>query len=110
MAEGKSIARNAISILLLIATGLGLYNVFSDNKEVRVQAETLACGKPSCAARITRESRNPIGQSFEFQVSDSATPASVDCRLSFFLLGEWRCEKTGGPATAPSATPSATKR
>jgi len=103
--DKKSLARNALSILLLIATALGLYNVFSDNKDVRANAESLACGKPNCAARLTRESRNPIGQSFEFQVSHSTTPASVDCKLSLFIVGEWRCEKTGGPA--PDAAPSA---
>ena len=109
MADGKHVARRILSVLIVVATGLGLYNVFSDNSEVKAQAEVLACGKPGCGVKLTREARNPIGQSFEFQVSGSTTPASVDCRRAFFLLGEWQCERTGGPPLAPSAAASGTE-
>lgn len=111
MAEGKSIARALIPIVLLVATGIGLYNVFSDNSEVRAKAEVAACAKPRCSVRMTRESRNPIGQSFTFQVDDRQGTAEVDCRLSLLLVGEWRCEREGGPVVAPSApSPSAKVR
>jgi len=107
VADGKHVARRVLSVLIVVATGLGLYNVFADNSEVKAQAEVLACGKAGCSVKLTREARNPIGQSFEYQVSGSTTPADIDCRRAFYLLGEWQCEKTGGPSAAPSSAGSA---
>lgn len=109
MADAKKIARSALSILLIAATGFGLYNVFSDNADVRAQAELTACGKRGCSVRLTREARNPIGQSFEYQVDDRQGVAAVECRRAFFLVGDWNCEKTSSPPPAgePSAKSSA---
>ena len=104
MADAKSIARTLVPIVLLGATALGLYNVFADNSEVRRQAESMACGKPGCGVRLTRESRNPIAQSFTYQVDDKQRTATVNCSLSLLLFGEWRCEREGGPLPAPSAS------
>lgn len=106
MAEAKNILRSGFSVVLLVATGLGLYNVFSDNAEVKNHAESVACGKPGCSLKLTREARNPIAQSFEYQLQKSSTPATVDCKLSLLLVGEWKCELTGGPSPPPSASPS----
>jgi hypothetical protein len=109
MADAKSIARAILPIVLFGATALGLYNVFSDNSEVRAKAEAAACGKPGCTVRMTRMSRNPIGQSFTFQVDDKQGTADVDCKLSLFLLGDWSCAREGGPAPAapgPNPAPS----
>lgn len=54
--------------------------------------------------RLTRESRNPI------QVDDRQGTATVDCTLSLFLVGEWRCERQGGPVPAVSVALSASAR
>ena len=110
MAETRSIFRYVLPVLLLGSTVLGLYNVFSDNSEVKAKAEILACGKPRCGIRLTRESRNPIAQSFTYQVDDKQGTATVDCKLSLFLLGEWRCEREGGPAAEPPAPSSSAKK
>jgi hypothetical protein len=101
MAE-RSFARSMTSVLLLGGTALGLYNVYADNTAVRALAEKTACGDRPCTARVTRESRSPLSQSFTYQVElpvkgKSARSASVDveCKRTYYLLGEYACEGQG---------------
>jgi hypothetical protein len=100
MAENKSATRSVLSMLLLGGTLLGLYNVYSDNADVHALAEKQACGARPCSARITRESRSPIGQSFTYQVelkekAKRGASVDVECQRAYFLLGEYRCTAQG---------------
>jgi hypothetical protein len=94
VAEARRIVRPIVLFICIGATALGFNNVFSDNSDVIAQASKVACGTAeSCAAHMTRGSRNPIGQSFSFQ-TDVKKQSTVDvkCRRSAFLLGDWSCE------------------
>src|SRR5688500_4068348 len=99
MAEAKNIIRPLVSISLIGLTVLGFYNVFGDNTETRALAESTACGKARCSVRLLENARNPIGQSFEFQTGETAR-VRVSCHRSFYFLGDWKCEREGGPAPA----------
>jgi hypothetical protein len=101
MAE-RSIIRSLSSVLLLGGTGLGLYNVYFDNTELKAQAQKVACGDRPCKASIARESRSPLSQSFSYQteLSEKGKPrrsASVDveCKRAYILLGEYSCTGQG---------------
>ena len=99
MAE-RSFVRSLSSVLLLGGTGLGLYNVYADNTELKAQAEKVACGDRPCKASITRESRSPLSQTFTYQTElsgKSRRSASVDveCKRAYILLGEYSCVGQG---------------
>jgi hypothetical protein len=90
--------RTLLSAALLTATGLGLHNVYSDNGEVRSAARQLACGGAECDARLTRESRSPLEQSFAFETStagkrarSSSGTVEVKCRRAYYFLGAYAC-------------------
>lgn len=102
MAESRGALRNAFSVLLFAGTALGLYNVYSDNTDVRALGEKAACGERPCKATVTRESRSPVSQSFTYQteLTEKGKPqrgASVDvtCQRAFYLVGEYRCTAEG---------------
>lgn len=102
MPESRGAVRNLISLLLFAATALGLYNVYSDNADVRALGEKAACGERACKATITRESRSPISQTFTYRTElvENGKPgrsASVDveCQRAFFLVGEYHCSAQG---------------
>lgn len=102
MAEGRSAIRSISSVLLLGGTALGLYNVYSDNADVKTLAEKTACGERPCTAKITRESRSPLAQNFTYQteLTEKGKPqrgASVDveCKRAYYLLGEYACVGQG---------------
>jgi len=102
MAESRGFARHLTSVLLLGGTALGLYNVYSDNTELKRLAEQTACGARECSAKVTRESRSPLSQSFTFQTElvekgKSGRRASVDveCKRSLILLGSYTCAAQG---------------
>lgn len=101
MAEGRSPLRSAIPVVLLALSALGLYNVFGDNSEVRQLAQGLAKSDKDPQPRMTREAKNPIGQSFDFQVSGRGL-VSVSCRRAFYLVGAYECHVEGGAAPAAS--------
>ncbi|MFO0570630.1 MAG: hypothetical protein U0263_33640 [Polyangiaceae bacterium] len=104
MAEGRGPLRALVPVVLLGLSGLGLYNVFADNSEVRARAAALAKTDKDPSPRMTRESKNPIGQSFDFQVS-GAGQVEVSCRRAFYLVGEYACTRVGaGSAPATSAS------
>lgn len=102
MSESRGLFSRTFSLLLLGATGLGLYNVYADNKEVVALAERAACGERACSAKVTRESRSPISQSFTFQTRlvekgriDRSASVDVDCQRAFFLVGAYACRAQG---------------
>ena len=90
------ILRSAFSVVLVVATVLGLINVYGDNSEVKLLAERTACGKDNCATTMTRMERNPISQSFTFQTrikqpNQGAQTVEVTCHKSAWLLGDYEC-------------------
>src|SRR5262245_34174635 len=105
--EAGKIIRPVVFVLCIGVTVLGFINVYGNNATAKSEAEFAACGRHNCAIKMTQNSRNPIGQSFEFQIDHSQNTATVDCSRAFLLLGDWKCERTGGTAPAPSALPGA---
>lgn len=103
MAESRSPLRAALPVVLLALSALGLYNVFADNTEVRQMAQKLAVSPKDSQPRMTREAKNPIGQSFDFSV-DGRGQVSVSCHRALYLVGDWACTVAGGAAPAPSAS------
>ena len=99
MADAKSTVRSLFSILLLVATGLGLYNVFSENAHIVHMAEREACGGAPCTANQTRMARNPFWTSFTFQVEikeqGKGAPHTVDveCKRAYYLFGKYECKR-----------------
>lgn len=87
--------RKLISVLLFLATALGLYNVYGDHADVQQLAERTACGEKSCV-RMLRSHRTPMAHNFEFQVSVQP-PRSLDvrCARAYVLLGSFTCEAVG---------------
>lgn len=95
-------SRHIVTAVLLGFTAVCVYNVVADNAEVVALAETKACGAPKCAIQKTRESRTPIGQSFQFQtvLKDRNQPATkdggvvdVDCHRALYLVGSYDCAR-----------------
>lgn len=90
--------RKLITILLFVATVLGLYNVYGDHADVQQLAERTACGAKGCV-RMLRSHRTPMAHNFEFQVS-MMPPKSLEvrCARAYMLMGSFTCE--GAPPTA----------
>jgi hypothetical protein len=87
---------------LLGATALGLYNVYSDNADVKALAERAACSNRPCTSNFTRESRSPISQSFTVQTRlvekgkvDRSASVDVECKREYLLLGSYTCVASG---------------
>jgi hypothetical protein len=97
VAESKRYFRPVLSLLLLAATALGLYNVYGDNSEVQSMAKQVACGGHECQTQLTRVERTPIGQSYDLVAgqkgpSGPSTTVTVSCRRAYFLVGAWSCQ------------------
>src|SRR5262245_36626929 len=107
MAEASKIIRPIVAVLCIGVTVLGFINVYGNNAEVKAEAEAAACGRHNCSVKMTQNARNPIGQSFEFQIDHSQNTATVECSKTFLLIGDWKCERTSGPPPTPSASASA---
>jgi hypothetical protein len=83
--------RKAFSIVLLIATAIGLYNVYGDNSSVQKLAERTACGPAGCV-RMLRAERTPIAQSFTFQTRiQPAQTKAIRCERAYLLVGNLDC-------------------
>ena len=102
MAASRGALRSLTSFLLLGGTALGLYNVYSDNTDLKVLAERTACADRECTTKITREARSPLSQSFTFQTtlvekgkSGRRAGVDVECKRSLILLGEYSCTAQG---------------
>jgi hypothetical protein len=83
--------RKVLTVLLLLAAVVSLYNVYSDNTDVVKSAEALACGNTACV-RLLRAERTPLGQSFTFQTSlQPARTRDVRCERAYLLVGDFGC-------------------
>jgi hypothetical protein len=91
------VIRKLITILLFVATMLGLYNVYGNHDDVQQLAERTACGEKACI-RLLRSHRSPMAHNFEFQTSVQP-PRSLDvrCARSYMFLGSFSCERAGTP-------------
>lgn len=84
--------QKVISVALLVATVLGLINVYGDDSDTRRAAEKLVCGKDPCVRLIGAE-RTPISRRFTFQVQLSPPRThSVTCRRTLLFVGEYQCQ------------------
>ena len=89
--------RKTVSVLLLVATLLGLYNVYADSPEVQRLAERTACGGSACV-RLLRSHRTPAGQDFEFQTSvQPQRSREVHCARLYVLVGGYSCRAQDAP-------------
>jgi hypothetical protein len=102
MSGSRGVLRSVGSVVLLVATALGLYNVYSDDSDVQALAKKVACADRPCEAKLARQSRSPLSESFTFEteLTDKARPhrsASVDveCRRALYLIGEYTCTAQG---------------
>jgi hypothetical protein len=91
------VIRKLLTILLFLATMLGLYNVYGDHADVQQLAERTACGEKGCV-RMLRSHRSPMAHNFEFQTSVQP-PRSVEvrCARAYTLLGSFGCDATTPP-------------
>ena len=102
MAERSGVTRAVVMAICLGVTALGLNNVYGGNEEVVKLAEKTACGAPECSFNKLRQERSPISQSFTFQVKtvekgrERGATADVECKRSYFLVGEYSCVMTSG--------------
>lgn len=78
------------TLLCVVLTALGAYNVLGDHQEVEALAKksTPACA-PSCS--MARLDRSPWAQEFQF-ATPQGKAISVRCTRAFFLLGEYSCQ------------------
>jgi len=101
MSESNRLVRGVVAALCVGVTVAGLINVYGDNSEVVAKAQSVACGSPNCAIRVTRMERNPFTQSFTFQTkleqqAGAGQTVDVSCQRAYFLLGEYSCSKRAG--------------
>lgn len=81
-----------VSVLLLLATVVAVYNVYGDNDDVLASAERLACGSSPCV-RLLRAERTPLQQSFTFQTQLQPTKTrEVSCERAYLLVGPISCK------------------
>jgi hypothetical protein len=78
----------AFTVLLLVASGLAVYNVFGDATEVQAQARAVACADGACT--ITRFERSPFSQNYEITLKNGKT-TNVVCRRAAVLAGPYEC-------------------
>ena len=81
----------AVTVLLLLATVLAIYNVYGDNTPLLSRAESLACGATPCV-KLLRAQRTPFEQSFTFQ-TNLVPPRTRDvrCARALLLVGSYDC-------------------
>lgn len=98
MSSSRSIFRPLFTVTCLALTLLGLRNTYADNSEQRKLAEQIACGTPACSTNLLSESRNPIAQSFAFQIltakgepTRGASAVQVECKREYVFLGSYAC-------------------
>ncbi len=78
-------------IVCIVLTAAGLYNVYSDNADVRHLADLQACdGKTTgCDTVMTRMERSPFSQ--EFELSTSKKKVLVRCARPYVFFGDYAC-------------------
>ncbi len=81
-----------VSVLLLLATIVAIYNVYGDNSDVLESAQRLACGGSPCV-RLLRAERTPLKQAFTFQTQlQPAKTREVSCERAYLLVGQVTCK------------------
>jgi hypothetical protein len=90
--------KRAASVIFLMlcafVTLTGLYNVISDNADVRKAAADVACAEKKCGvggAAMAREDRNPFAQSFVYSTASGSV--SVRCMRAAIFVGAYSCAK-----------------
>jgi hypothetical protein len=92
MAQAGPIRRVVIPVVCLVATGLGLNNVYGDTTAVERLAEETACGAPGCAAQQIAGNRSPLSHQYTYQLDlKSVRTRSVECKREYVLVGEYHC-------------------
>lgn len=96
-------AGSVLFLILCIAVSVaGAYNVFSDNAEVKAQAEQVACKDRPCGTQkakatvavMTRLERSPFSQTFTFATPPNGAETQVRCQRSAVFVGPYRCDKS----------------
>lgn len=66
-------------------------NVFSDDADIRADAEKAACTKKKCAEQhgLVREQRMPWGQTIEYGWRDGTV--RVSCHRAYYVFGTRTC-------------------
>jgi len=88
-------ASTLITLMILLAGGAALYNVFSENFDVARMASDTVCADqgPACRMQATFMERSPVAQTFTF---DSLDPRKrghlvVRCTREWILAGTYTC-------------------
>jgi hypothetical protein len=89
----KRAIQGLLVLVVLVAGGLGAYNVFADAEEIQQLGEKAACQgiMGTCQATMTRMSRNPLWSDMHVRVREDNV--EVRCQRAFYLLGERTCTK-----------------
>jgi hypothetical protein len=80
--------------LLAVSVWMSWDNVFSDIAPIQAQAEQAACTIKKCSDEhgMTKMSRGPFGQSFEFTWKDGVV--SIDCHRELYVVGARKCMRS----------------
>jgi len=91
------VIKKGLSVLFLLITVLGLYNVYAEDGDTLALAEGMACGPTKCV-RLLQRQRTPFGQSFVFQTRlDPPRTSQLSCQRAYLLAGAMSCEATKAP-------------
>lgn len=83
--------RVLLIVFALLSVWMTYDNVLSDDVPSQALAQLAACTKKKCSEQhgMTRMSKTPIGQSFEYTWSDGSV--NVTCRREYFVIGTRLC-------------------
>jgi|LNFM01.1.fsa_nt_gb hypothetical protein len=99
MASARDIAGKLVVVVILGASGLGLYNIVSDMAPVLKLARiALACPSEQ-ACQLSRYDRRPWEQRFEIFLNRRGKV--VRCSPQYLLVGAYQCRVTDEQAAAP---------
>jgi hypothetical protein len=88
--------QGGVTLFLVAASVLGVYNVISDNAEVERLAESTACkgekNEATCRVQKTRMERTPFAQTFDY-ATPSKKQVTVRCARALVFVGEYACEQ-----------------
>ena len=88
--EAKRYLRPLVSTLIVGASIAGLYNVMSDDADLRRTAGAIACGNDE-QRTPSQGARYPILQRYVFQCRSAAV--QVTCTRAAYLVGPYTCAK-----------------
>ena len=84
----KSYARLFLAFACLVISVAALFNVFSDNDDVRAKAKDVGCTK---ACDLAEGDRTPFAQTFKFRSTNGMV--TVRCARAAIFFGDYACEK-----------------